>query len=187
MKRKTIGYGAGSKNFDGFANVLKIVKGESVHQLLQDSVQILETNIDDVSGEVIGLVIDKLISNGAKDVTVSSAITKKGRPTNLVSVICDASAVNGLIDILVSETGTLGVRIRDSNRYIVPRILLSVPVVIHGKSFTVRCRIAKDNDVMKHFKLESEDVKLVSESLDIPFKDTVALISSEVKEKIHLK
>src|SRR2546428_63609 len=116
MKVKSIGYGAGSKDFDGFANVLKIVKGESTHQFQYDTVQILETNIDDVSGEAIGLVIDKLMSNGAKDVTVSPAITKKGRLTNLVSVICDSSVVNGLIDILVSETGTLGVRIRTSNR-----------------------------------------------------------------------
>ena len=187
MKIKTIGYGAGSKDFDGFANVLKIVKGESAHQFLQDSVQILETNIDDVSGEVIGLVIDKLISNGAKDVTVSPAITKKGRPTNLITVICDASTVNGLIDILVSETGTLGVRVRASNRYVVPRILVSVPVVIHGKSFTVRCKIAKDNDTVKHFKVESEDIKSVSESLDISFKDAVDLISPKIKERLHLK
>jgi len=178
MKIKTIGYGAGSKDFDGFANVLKIVK---------DSVQILETNIDDVSGEVIGLVIDKLISNGAKDVTVSPAITKKGRPANLITVICDASTVNGLIDILVSETGTLGVRVRASNRYVVPRILVSVPVVIHGKSFTVRCKIAKDNDTVKHFKVESEDIKSVSESLDISFKDAVDLISPKIKERLHLK
>src|SRR3989442_1690019 len=187
MKIKTIGYGAGSKDFDGFANVLKIVKGESAHQFLQDSVQILETNIDDVSGEVIGLVIDKLISNGAKDVTVSPAITKKGRPANLITVICDTSTVNGLIDILVSETGTLGVRVRASNRYVVPRILVSVPVVIHGKSFTVRCKIAKDNDTVKHFKVESEDIKSVSESLDISFKDAVDLISPKIKERLHLK
>ena len=187
MRIKSIGYGAGSKDFHGFANVLKIVKGESTHQFLQDSVQILETNIDDVSGEVIGLVIDKLISNGAKDVTVSLAITKKGRPTNLITVICDPATVNGLIDILVSETGTLGVRIRASNRYVVPRILVSVPVIIHGKSFTVRCKVAKDNDTVKHFKVESDDIKSISESLDISFKDTADLISSEVKERLHLK
>ena len=187
MKVKSIGYGAGTKDFDGFSNVLKIVNGESTHQFQQDTVQILETNIDDVSGEVIGLMIDKLISNGAKDVTVSSAITKKGRLTNLVSVICDSSSVNDLINTLVSETGTLGVRIRTSSRYVVPRILVSVPVVIHDKSFTVRCKIAKDSDVVKHFKVELEDVKSVSGSLDISFKNALELISSEVKQKLHLK
>jgi len=187
MKVKSIGYGAGSKDFDGFANVLKIVKGESTHQFQYDAVQILETNIDDVSGEVIGLVIDKLISNGAKDVTVSPAITKKGRLTNLVSVICDSSVVNGLIDILVSETGTLGVRIRTSNRYVVPRLSVSVPVVILGKSFTIRCKIAKDNGLVRHFKVESDDIESVSESLDIPYKDASELILSDVKEKLRLK
>ncbi|MGI0002643.1 MAG: LarC family nickel insertion protein, partial [Nitrosopumilaceae archaeon] len=52
MKVKSIGYGAGKKNFEGFANVLKIVRGEKTDHFQQDSVQILETNIDDVSGEV---------------------------------------------------------------------------------------------------------------------------------------
>jgi pyridinium-3,5-bisthiocarboxylic acid mononucleotide nickel chelatase len=87
----------------------------------------------------------------------------------------------------VSETGTLGIRIRTSSRYVVPRILVSVPVVIHGKSFTVRCKIVKDNDIVKNFKVESQDVKSVSGSLDISFKDALELISSEVKQKIHLK
>jgi len=96
MKVKSIGYGAGKKNFEGFANVLKIVKGEKTDHFQQDSVQILETNIDDVSGEVLGNMIDKIMSSGAKDVTVSPAITKKGRPTHLVSIICNSEFVNSI-------------------------------------------------------------------------------------------
>ena len=71
---------------------------------IKDIVQILETNLDDVSGEVIANTIEKLIENGAKDVTVSHAITKKGRPTQLVSVICDSkNTVNSLLKILIKR------------------------------------------------------------------------------------
>jgi uncharacterized protein (TIGR00299 family) protein len=187
MKIKSIGYGAGSKDFEGFPNVLKIVSGESTHQFQHDTVQILETNIDDVSGEVIGQMIDSLIAKGAKDVTVSPAITKKGRPTNLVSVICDLPNLNNLIDTLVSETGTLGVRVRTSNRIVVPRIIISVPVTIRGKNFTVQCKVVKQNETIKHFKVESDNVKSVAESLGISFRDANELITGEVKQKIHLK
>ncbi|HMK32090.1 MAG TPA: nickel pincer cofactor biosynthesis protein LarC, partial [Nitrosopumilaceae archaeon] len=120
IRIKSIGYGAGKKNFDGFPNVLKIVQAEKTDQFQQDTVQILETNLDDVSGEVLGHMIDKIIAKGAKDVTVAPAITKRGRPTNLISIICDSSSVSTVLDTLISETGTLGIRIRTSARFVVP-------------------------------------------------------------------
>ena len=187
MKIKSIGYGAGNKNFEGFSNVLKIVRGESIDEFQIDTVQILETNLDDVSGETIGHMIDKLIANGAKDVTVTGAITKKGRPTNLVSVICEPSVTNNLMSILVSETGTLGVRVRSSNRYIVPRIVVTVPILLQGKNFTVRCKIVKHEETVKHFKVESDDVKLIAESLSSSFKEASDLISNEVKRRLDIK
>jgi uncharacterized protein (TIGR00299 family) protein len=187
MKIKSIGYGAGNKNFDGFPNVLKIIKGESTNEFQLDTVQILETNLDDVSGETIGHMIDRLIANGAKDVTVTGAITKKGRPTNLVSIICEPYVTNSLMDILVEETGTLGVRIRSSSRYVVPRIIVSVPIVIHEKNFTVRCKIVKHEETVKHFKVEADDVKLIADSLSLSYKITSGLISDEVKRRLNIK
>ena len=187
MKVKSIGYGAGKKNFEGFANVLKIVRGEKTDHFQQDSVQILETNIDDVSGEVFGNMIDKIMSIGAKDITVSSAITKKGRPTHIVSVICDSEVINNVLETLVSETGTLGVRIRTSSRYVVPRVIVTVPVAIHEKNFVVKCKVVKSGDVVKHFKVESSDIKLIADSLSLSFKDVNDLVRSQVKQKIGAK
>lgn len=187
MKIKSIGYGAGNKNFDNFSNVLKIVRGESINEFQLDSVQILETNLDDVSGETIGNMIDKMIANGAKDVTVTPGITKKGRPTNLVSIICDPSVTNTLASLLVSETGTLGIRVRTSNRYIVPRIIVTVPIILQEKNFAIRCKIVKHDDIIKHFKLESDDVKSIAESLSMSFKEASDLISSEVRRRLNIK
>jgi len=183
MKIQSIGYGAGQKDFDGFSNVLKIVRGIASTKLQLDTVKILETNVDDVSGEVLGNMIEKIMAQGAKDVTISSAITKKGRPTNLVSVICDSDTMNSIMDLLVTETGTLGVRIRTSERYIVPRAVKTVSVNIQGQSFDVRYKTRNLNNG-SHFKIESDDIREISSALSISFKDTEELLNQEVRKEI---
>ena len=183
MKIQSIGYGAGQKDFEGFSNVLKIVRGISSTKLQLDTVKILETNVDDVSGEVLGNMIEKIMAHGAKDVTISSAITKKGRPTNLVSVICDSDTMNSIMDLLVTETGTLGVRIRTSERYIVPRAVKTLSVNIQGQSFDVRYK-TRDLNNGSHFKIESDDIKEISSALSISFKETEELLNQEVRKEI---
>jgi len=182
MKIQSIGYGAGQKDFEGFSNVLKIVRGIASTKLQLDTVKILETNVDDVSGEVLGNMIEKIMAQGAKDVTISSAITKKGRPTNLVSVICDSDTMNSIMDLLVTETGTLGVRIRTSERYIVPRAVKTVSVNIQGQSFDVRYK-TRDLNNGSHFKIESDDIREISSALSISFKDTEELLNQEVRKE----
>ncbi|HEX9845239.1 MAG TPA: nickel pincer cofactor biosynthesis protein LarC [Candidatus Nitrosotenuis sp.] len=184
MKVSSIGYGAGQKNFEGFSNVLKIVQGQSTSGLESDSVAILETNVDDVSGEVLAHVIDKVISRGAKDVSVIPTITKKGRPGHIISVICDSNHVNQLLDVLVSETGTLGVRIRTSDRLIVPRQILRMKIQARNQNFTVRCKVAKSGSNRKQFKVEYDDIKKISEKLALSFKQTEELIKEQVKRQL---
>ena len=183
MKIQSIGYGAGQKDFDGFSNVLKIVRGIASTKLQLDTVKILETNVDDVSGEVLGNMIEKIMAHGAKDVTISSAITKKGRPTNLVSVICDSDTMNSIMDLLVTETGTLGVRIRTSERYVVPRAIKTVSVNVEGQNFDVRYK-TRDLNNGSHFKIESDDIKEISGVLSISFKETEELLNQEIRKKL---
>lgn len=187
MKVRSIGYGAGKKNFDGFSNVLKIVHGEKTTEFQHDLVKILETNVDDVSGEILGNMIEKIMDAGAKDVTISSAVTKKGRPTNLVSVICDSQSMSKIIELLVSETGTLGVRVRTSERFTVPRSIEKIPISIQGLSFDVRCKVSYDGATIKNFKIESDDIKIISNSISQSFKKTEELIRTAVKQKLGLK
>ena len=183
MRIQSVGYGAGQKDFEEFSNVLKIVRGIASTKLQLDTVKILETNVDDVSGEVLGNMIEKIMAQGAKDVTISSAITKKGRPTNLVSVICDSDTMNSIMDLLVTETGTLGVRIRTSERYIVPRAVKTVSVNIQGQNFDVRYK-TRDLNNGSHFKIESDDIKEISGVLSISFKETEELLNQEVRKEI---
>ena len=180
MKINSIGYGAGSKDFGEFSNVLKIVNGRTKINLVKDTVQILETNVDDVAGEVLGNMIEKIMSNGAKDVTITSGITKKGRPTQLISVICDSESMNSILELLVAETKTLGVRIRNSERYVVPRSIEQNMVEIDGHKFPVHYKIVKGNT---HFKIEFEDIKSISNSLNKPFHQIEDLIREKIMEK----
>ncbi len=130
-------------------------------------------------------MIEKIMSNGAKDVTISSAITKKGRPTHLISVICDSSSVNSILELLIKETGTLGVRVRTSERFTVPRTKKSIPVTIDGRNFTVHYKTS--NSGFNNFKLEFDDVKTISNSLNKTFRETEELIKNQVKIKLNSK
>lgn len=182
MKIESIGYGAGQKDFETFSNVLKIVRGTE-NELDVDSVALLETNVDDVSGEILGNLIEKLMSEGAKDVSIYHGITKKGRPTNLVTIICDEQKIESLVDTLVHETGTLGIRVSTSNRFLVPRSIHSTRVTISGQTFDINYK--KSTFKGKHnFKIEFDDLKNISNTLSKSIKDTESLLRKEI-EKIE--
>jgi len=181
MNITSIGYGAGQKDFENFSNVLKIIQG-SENNSERDLVKILETNIDDVSGEILGHLIEKIMDQGAKDVSIYPGITKKGRPTNLVCVICDESIVDTIIDTLVLETGTLGIRILDSNRIIVPRTNHSFSLTFDDKSFEVNYKKSSYKG-KTHFKIEFDDLKNISNSLDKSIIDVEAFLRREIEKR----
>ena len=182
MNISSIGYGAGQKNFKSFSNILKIVQGSQVKTEM-DSVKILETNVDDVSGEILGYLIEKIMKVGAKDISIYPGITKKGRPTNLISVICDDEKIETITDILVLETGTLGIRISDSNRLIVSRTNHSFSLTFEGKSFEINYKKSTYKE-KTHFKIEFDDLKNISETLDKPIRDVELFLRKEI-EKIE--
>ncbi|MFQ5782060.1 MAG: nickel pincer cofactor biosynthesis protein LarC [Nitrosopumilus sp.] len=184
MKVNSIGYGAGQKDFETFSNVLKIIQG-SENNFNVDSVKILETNVDDVSGEILGNLIEKIMEKGAKDVSIFHGITKKGRPTNLVSVICDDENIDGIVDTLVLETGTLGIRISDSNRFTVPRTIQNVTISLNGKSFQVNYKKSSFKG-KTDFKIEFDDLKKISNIIDKSFKETDSLLRKEIEKLENL-
>ncbi|MEK6907976.1 MAG: nickel pincer cofactor biosynthesis protein LarC [Thermoproteota archaeon] len=181
MQITSIGYGAGKKNFTEFSNVLKIVKGTQKNNFQLDSVKILETNVDDVSGEIMGNLIEKIMNNGAKDVSIYHGITKKGRPTNLISVICDDASMHEIMDILVIETGTLGIRVTTSNRFIVPRTTHDVKLILDGKEFVVKYKVSSFKG-KNNFKIEFDDLKSIANTLNKSIKETESLIRKEIMQ-----
>ena len=180
MKINSIGYGAGEKNFKNFSNVLKIIQG-SEGNFKTDSVQILETNVDDVSGEILGNLVEKVMKKGALDISIYSGITKKGRPTNLISVICTNQYIDEITDTLVLETGTLGIRIFDSNRFIVPRSTHNVSLILNGNSFQVNYKKFSFKEKI-NFKIEFDDLKRISDILDMSIKQTDVLLRKNIEQ-----
>ncbi|RJS77370.1 LarC family nickel insertion protein [Candidatus Bathyarchaeota archaeon] len=146
IKPRAVGYGAGAKDFAGVPNVLRIVVGEPLdYGLLRDEVAVIETNIDDVTGEVVGHVIEKILREGARDVSILPAFMKKGRPGHIVKVIADLDDAERLSRILMEETGSLGVRVYPCGRRILLRRSIPVEVEVGGVKATVSVKVAKDS------------------------------------------
>ena len=179
LRVTSVGYGAGQKDFDDFSNVLKMVRGIKSN-FDTDSVKILETNVDDVSGEVLGNLVEKIMGQGARDVSIYPGITKKGRPTSLVSVICDDSDVESIADTLVMETGTLGIRISESTRLVVPRSVHTVTLSISNTTFQVRYKRSLFKG-RTSFKIEFDDLKRVSDTVNKPLRETKAILRKEIE------
>ncbi len=110
MRIERIGYGAGSCDFEGQANLVRLLIGHSDDAVLQDQVWMLETNLDDQSGELIGHTLQLLMDGGALDAYTTAIQMKKGRPAVMLSVLCQAERADALTQILFRETTTLGVR-----------------------------------------------------------------------------
>jgi uncharacterized protein (TIGR00299 family) protein len=178
------GYGTGSKKFEGFANVVRILIGRSPVQAGRDTVCLVETNIDDATGEVIGNLVERLTEAGAKDVTVIPGTTKKSRPTYLVRVVCDDSLLNAALDLLFGESGTLGARVQRVERFVLPRAIVTVPVEIGGNVFNVHVKVAKDAaGRVVSAKPEFEDIKIIAARCNMPAKRVGELVSAQVAQK----
>lgn len=154
---KYTGYGAGSRDTNDFANVLLLIQGDGDAKTSYDTISIIETNIDDISGEVIGDVIPTLLSNGALDATIHTRTGKKGRPVHVISVMCDQIAVNSIVDLLVHHTGTLGVRITTTHRYTIPRREDTITVTIDQAEYTFRYK-SHNHKHISGFKVEFDDI-----------------------------
>ncbi|MEO9295137.1 MAG: nickel pincer cofactor biosynthesis protein LarC [Nitrososphaera sp.] len=178
------GYGTGNKQFEGFANLTRLLIGSSPLPVAKDTVCLIETNVDDATGEVMGNLIDRLTDAGAKDVTVVSGTAKKGRPTYLVRVMCDNSLLNTLLDMLFAESGTLGARVQQVERFVLSRAVVIVPVTINGNTFSVHVKIAKDGSGrVTSAKPEFEDIKIIAARCNMPARRVAELVGAQVAQK----
>lgn len=184
MAPERIGYGAGCKKFSGFANLVRITIGTAPSGAEKDTVCLVETNVDDATGETLGNLIEKLTDAGAKDVTVLTGTGKKGRPSHLVRVICDNRLQNAMLDVLFAETGTLGARIQQVERAILPREIVTMPVKIAGSTFNVHVKVSKDAaGNIRGAKPEFEDIKIIAARCNLPARRVAELVGAQVAQK----
>jgi pyridinium-3,5-bisthiocarboxylic acid mononucleotide nickel chelatase len=126
MRIERIGYGAGSRDFESQANLVRLLVGQSDGAADGDQVWMLETNLDDLSGELIGYTMQLLLDAGALDVYTTAIQMKKNRPAVMLSVLCEAQRIESLEQILFHETTTLGIRRWPVERHKLPRQAVTV-------------------------------------------------------------
>ncbi len=115
MSVEKIGYGAGKKDIR-IPNVLRVSMGELMDDNCIEHAAVLETNIDDATGEIMGYTMERLFDAGAKDVFYSPIFMKKNRPAYKLTVICDVKDTDIMEDIIFTETTTIGIRRRIEQR-----------------------------------------------------------------------
>jgi len=156
------------KNIDFPFRIIDVIKEKGLLIIVgeiyeQDEIVIIETNIDDVSGEVVGYALNKILKY-ALDVTAIQCIGKKGRPCVILQVLVKPEDVEKVAKIVMEETGSLGVRILPVRRIIAKRVIKEHNIEVFGKRYVVRVKYSSPSI----FKPEFEDVKRIAEDLKIP-------------------
>jgi uncharacterized protein (TIGR00299 family) protein len=184
-----IGYGTGIKEFEGIPNVLRITIGKSdfYSNTNTDTITVLETNIDDINGEIMGNLIDRistLYKSEIKDITVVNGITKKNRPTYILKVICSNHIERKIAEFIFHETGTLGIRRSRLERYVLERFNLMVPIEIETERFIINVKLSKNSKgEITYIKPEYDDVKTIADKLNYPLKKTMEMVNNLIFQK----
>ncbi len=183
-----IGYGAGFKKFEGIPNILRISIGKSNnhYSVQSDTVSILETNIDDMTGEMIGDLVEKLSKQdiGVKDVTLVSGITKKNRPVHILKVICSEDVEKKIIELIFNETGTLGIRKTINERYKLERFSVLLPIIIENHEFVINVKISKDQQGrIINIKPEYDNIKEIANKLGLSLKKTMETVNNLIFQR----
>lgn len=168
MTISRIGYGAGDRDMKEQANILRLFLGETIsHGPLSDEVLVLETNLDDVSGEVIGHCTTKLLEAKALDVYTTSIHMKKNRPGVLLTVLAPAELAAKMEKIIFRETGTLGIRRWTACRHKLERR----PHTVETAFGSIAGKIAVLSDGDLSFSPEYEACRKIAEERQLPLKD----------------
>ena len=188
MRVERVGYGAGSRDFSDSPNVLRVVIGE----LLTDSpaatgaapadaaadaaaaptrVAVIEAEIDDMSPQIFGVLMDRLLAQGALDVFYTPVQMKKNRPGTLLTVIAPPDARPRLSSLIFRETTTIGIRYRESDRECLER----ETVVVHTAVGDIPLKVARRNGEILNVAPEFDDCVRAATASGRPVKDVQAL------------
>jgi len=164
MRIATTGFGAGSRDLDGLPNCTQVVVGETIAPAAATGqpLVVVETNVDDATGETLAHTIDALLSAGALDAWITPVIMKKGRPGHMVSALVDPAMVESARSVLASETGSLGVRGWPLERWAERREMAEVDV----DGMAVRVKVSPGR-----VKVEQADAALVAARTGRPLRD----------------
>jgi uncharacterized protein (TIGR00299 family) protein len=173
FKIRGIGYGAGSKDFKGTANVLRTLQCEFVNSgsleagvAPADRVAVLEANIDDMNPQICGHLMDKLLASGALDVFATPVQMKKNRPGLMITVLAPTDVADALTSQIFEETTTIGIRHHETER----RVLQREVEVVECEFGKINVKVSKLNGRTINFAPEYEDCRQAALAQGIPYK-----------------
>ena len=176
-------YGAGTRDYVDFPNVLRLILGKvqsPKNQLTTNDEQltIIETNIDDLSAQILGFVMERAFELGCLDCWFTPIYMKKNRPATMVSILCETEKREIFTELLYTETSTLGVRIREIRRDCLPREMVKVETEF-GK---IDVKIAKYNGKVVNVKPEYERIRQIALKYNVSIREIENEIISLVKK-----
>jgi len=173
MEVRAVGFGAGSREIDGRPNVVQVVTGETITDLVPGQPVVhLETNVDDATGETIAHTITALLEAGAHDAWVTPIVMKKGRPAYTVSALCDPALAEQVSSVLTRETGSLGVRGTTGERWPAARSQGEVEV----QGYPVRVKVS-----VGRVKVEHDDAARVAKRTGLPLREVISLAEESAR------
>jgi pyridinium-3,5-bisthiocarboxylic acid mononucleotide nickel chelatase len=185
MRIRHIGYGAGHRIHQDRPNLLRIILGTGSEEkkrfregLAEDRISIIETNIDDMNPELFGYLMERLFEDGALDVYWIPIYMKKNRPATMLQVLCHTDRRDCLIDRILLETTSLGVRYHETRRYLLERDQLEVKTT-YGN---VKVKRIKDPSGNIRLVPEFEDCKKIAFESNTPLRVVYETIIRETAE-----
>jgi len=182
LRADKIGYGAGTRDITGHANVARLTIGESqamAEGVPKETISILEANLDDLNPQVFGYVMDRLFEQGALDAFAVSVQMKKSRPGTLLTVLCRPEDADRVTQLIFAETTTLGVRRRDEQRHALNRTWKTV----HTCWGDVSIKIGSLNGTVTNYAPEYEDCREIAAKHDVPLK---SVMQEALREYLNL-
>jgi uncharacterized protein (TIGR00299 family) protein len=167
LKLEQTGYGAGTREYEKFPNVLRVLIGETANAERHDAkLWMLETNVDDMSPQVFGHVMERAFELGALDCYFTPIQMKKNRPGVLLSVLCGESERETLLDLLFSETTTLGIRTYEVER----RALERRTVRVETRYGPIDVKVAQLNGHIVKEMPEYEQCRQAARDANVPLR-----------------
>jgi len=180
MKVTGVGYGAGTKDFPGWPNVMRVLLGERTPEETGDDLRLLETNIDDMNPQIYGYIMDRLFTAGAADVWLTPIQMKKNRPATMLSVLVPAGEEPQITEIIMRETSTLGVRVRTVSRHIARREIIEVET----KLGSARVKVKRYADELLGVFPEYDDCRRIAAECGLSFMEVRRIVEEAARRKL---
>lgn len=171
FQAQSIGYGAGTKEFEDLPNFLRVIIGELEAPAETDDILMVETNIDDMNPQVYPYLIERLLASGAHDAYLIPIIMKKGRPGVLLSTMVERGKLETIIQIIYDQTTTIGLRIQSIGRRKLPRR----QVELQTQFGVVKAKVVL-RDGKEIFTPEYEECKRIAVERNLPLLEVMRLL-----------